>query len=420
MAHDPALDPALNLDLTLPENLKNPFPVYEWLREEDPVHWSERFQGWVVTRYEDVLYLYQNPIRFSADRFRKIDEQYASKRPDVIAVAKVLRDWAVFRDPPDHTRVRGLLNNTFTPRELERMRPIIKEIVGSLFDRVEARGQMDFIEDFAFPLPATVIAVMLGAPLDSVDDIKRWSDDLGAYLGGAQDEFDNFEKAKDGLFSLCDFFRELIAQHKRKPQDDLISLMLAAESDGAMFGEDEIVSNCVLLLFAGHETTTNLLGNGLFHLLKNPDQHRLLVERPELVASAVEEFLRFDGPVPATAKIATEETELRGQRIQVGEKVFPFNSAANRDRRRFDNPESLDITRKSNRHLSFGYGIHFCLGAPLARLEAQIAFSAMLQRFDDWTLLDQDPAWVPQIFLRGLKSLPISFRPTERAKAVGE
>ena len=409
----------LEIDITTPENIKNPFPLYQHLREHDPVHWSESLEGWVVTRYADVLHLYQNPLRFSADRFRKTAEQYRSRRPDVQAVAKVLRDWAVFRDPPDHTRLRGLLNNTFTPRELQRMRPRIQDIVTRLYDKVAARGGMDFIADFAFPLPATVIAVMLGAPADAVDDIKRWSDDLGAYLGGAQDSFDNFEKAKQGLFGLCDFFRRLIDEHRRRPQEDLISLMLAAESDGNMFGEEEIVSNCVLLLFAGHETTTNLLGNGLLHLLRHPAQHELLCQQPELVPSAVEEFLRFDGPVPATAKVATEETELHGKRLRVGDRVFPFNSAANHDPRQFERPEELDITRKSNRHLSFGYGIHFCLGAPLARMEAQIAFTDLLQRCDQLTLLDEHPPWLPQIFLRGLKSLPISFRARAQTRAAG-
>ena len=217
------------------------------------------------------------------------------------------------------------------------------------------------------------------------------------------------EQARDGTVKMADYFRTLVRNHKAGAEDDLVGLMLNAEIDGDRMTEDEIVSNCVLLLFAGHETTTNLLGNGLFHLLRNPAQHRLLAGDPGLVRGAVEEFLRYDASVPAVLKVASEEIEFHGCHIKQGDAVLAFLSSANRDPRRFENPEALDITRGDNRHLSFAFGIHFCLGAPLARMEANIAFATLFRRFEGLTLLNEDLTWLPQIFLRGLEGLPVGF-----------
>ncbi len=406
----------LEHDLKHPDNLQDPFPAYRWLRDNDPVHWAETLKGWVITRYEDVYNILQQPLRYSADRFRKLGEEYASKRPSVQDVARLMRDWFIFRDPPDHTRQRRLLHKSFTPRDLDRMRPRIQQVVNDLFDRVEERGEMDFIADFAFPLPASVIAIFLGCPVEDIDALKRWSDDIAAFVGGSQAEFDNIEAAKQGLTGMSDYFREIIAQRRGHPRDDLITLMLAAEDDGEVMTPDEVVANCILLVVAGHETTTNLLGTGLYHLLRNPGQFELLRNDPALVNSTVEELLRYDGPVPALVRIATEEEELHGQRLRPGQMLFPFLSSANRDERKFPRPDEMDITRHPNRHLAFGYGIHFCLGGPLARVESQIAFSTLLRRFEGIELVEERPRYLPQIFLRGLEQLPIAFRPVAEAR----
>ena len=406
----------LEHDLKHPDNLQDPFPVYRWLRDNDPVHWSESLRGWVVTRYDDALHVLQNPMRFSADRFRKLGEEFASKRASVQDVAAVMRDWFVLRDPPDHTRMRRVLHNAFTPHDLARMRPRIQQVVDGLYDRVEERGEMDFIGDFAFPLPATVIAMMLGCPTEDIEPLKTWSDQIATFIGGNQNELDNVEQAKQGLVSMCDYFRGVIARHKDDPDDGLIGLMLAAEQDGERITSEEIVANCVLLLTAGHETTTGLLGMGLYELLRHPDQLNRLRAEPELSDSAVEEFLRYDGPVPAVVKVATEETELGDRQIRPGEMVFPFLSSANRDERQFERPDTLDVARGPNRHIAFGYGIHFCLGGPLARVEAQIAFSTLLRRFEAIELVEERPRYMPQIFLRGLERLPIAFRPVAEAR----
>jgi hypothetical protein len=259
-------------DLKSLANVRDPFPLYAWLRDHDPVHWSESLNAWAVTRWADVIEIFDRPADFSSDRFRKIGARYASDRPAVRAVGEVLGDWLVFRDPPDHTRLRGLLQASFTPRELARSRERIRAVIDALLDRAAERGEMDFIRDFAFPLPASVMALLIGAPVEDIDQIKSWSNRLAAYLGGAVDERDNFAEARAGVSAMMDYFRSLLREREKAGREDLMTLMLRAEHAGARSSREEVVANCVLLLFAGHETTTNLLGNGLFHLLRHPEQ----------------------------------------------------------------------------------------------------------------------------------------------------
>jgi cytochrome P450 len=397
------------LDLKALPNVYDPFPVYQWLRDHDPVHWSSTLKGWVVTRFADVIEVFNQPVRFSSDRFRKIDERYASRRPAVQAVSAILAQWLVFRDPPDHDRLRALLQKAFTPRTLEQSRGQIRTTVDALLDAASGRGQMDFIRDVAFPLPATVIATLLGVPTGDIEPIKGWSDRLAAYLGGSVADQDNFTEASAGVSELVDYFRSLLRERERAGRDDLMTHMLRAELDGDRLTRDEVVANCVLLLFAGHETTTNLLGNGLFHLLRHPTQLELVRADPRRTPAAVEELLRYDGPVPATLKIATEDVEWHGRAIRRGDMVLPFIASANRDPRQFADPDVLDVERRPDRHVAFAWGLHFCLGAWLARLEAQITLDAVLARLPGLTLAEEAPRWKPMIFLRGLESLPVTW-----------
>ncbi len=399
----------IDLDFKSLPNVHDPYPLYRWLREHEPVHWSGSLNAWVVTRYADVLDIFEQPLKFSSDRFRKVDDKYASRRPAVLAVGEILADWLVFRDPPDHTRLRSLLQKSFTPTQLAKSRERIQATVDVLLNAVAARGEMDFIRDVAFPLPATVIAVLLGAPTADIERIKQWSDRLAAYLGGSVGGRDNFTEAREGVARLADYFRDLLRERQRRSDDDLMSLMLRAEDDGERLSHEEVVANCVLLLFAGHETTTNLLGNGLFHLLRNPDQADLLTRNPQLAEDAVEEFLRYDGPVPATIKIATEEVDWHGRTIRRGDMVLPFMSSANRDPKQFPEPDKLDVRRAPNRNVAFAYGIHFCLGAPLARLEGQVTFETLLRRLPGLALRSPQPRWKPMIFLRGLEALDLTW-----------
>lgn len=394
-------------DWKSPPDFGDPYPGYAWLRENDPVHWSETLRAWVITRYDDVLEVFDRPARFSSDRFRKVDARYASRREAVRAVAEVLGDWMVFRDPPDHTRLRALLQKSFTTRQLERTRPQMERIIAERLDEMEKRGECDFVRELAFPLPAGVIAVLLGVPASDIGQLGVWSDQMSAYIGGSIQPADNFEQTRVGLDEMCAYFRQLIAEKRRRPDDALISMMLAAEEGGDQLSEEEVVSNCVLLLFAGHETTTNLLANGLWLLLENPEQMRALRARPDLLGAAVEEFLRIEAPVPATNKVALEDFAWRGAEIRAGDKVLPFIAAANRDPAQFPDPDRLDVTRQPNRHLAFTYGIHFCLGAPLARLEAKVGFEALLARFPRIEHLDAAPSWKPLLFFRALERLRI-------------
>jgi cytochrome P450 len=397
-------------DLKSPDVARDPYSAFAWLRDHEPVHWSESLGAWVVTRYADALEIWNRPDLFSSDRFRKVRAEFTSQRPDVRAVAAVLSEWLVFRDPPDHTRLRALLQKTFTPRQLANSRPRIQAAIDALIDGALAKGgEYDFVAQFAFPLPALVIALLLGAPSEDIERIKEWSDQLAAYLGGSLDGQDNFTRARAGVEGLTDYFTRLLREKSRNPSDDLIGLMLRAEHDGHTLGSEEIVSNCVLLLFAGHETTTNLLANGLFHLLRDPAAGARLRAQPELTASAVEELLRYESPVPATVKVVTRDLEFRGAALRAGEMVLPFLSAANRDPRQFTDADRLDLARSPNRHLAFGWGIHFCLGAPLARLEASLAFRSLLERVPHLALADAQPRWRPWLFFRALEVLRVRW-----------
>ena len=398
-----------DLDLKSWRNVQDPFPVYARLRDHDPVHWSESLNAWAVTRYDDVVEIFNRPETFSSDRFRRIDERYASQRPAVRAVAEVLGHWLVFRDPPDHDRLRGLVQSSFTPKHLESSRERIQRTVDALLDGVVARGAMDFIRELAFPLPAIVIAGLMGAPEADIEPIKTWSDRLASYLGGAVDARDNFAEASAGVSALVDYFRALIRERERRPHDDLMSLMLRAEHEGDRLTRDEVVANCVLLLFAGHETTTNLLGNGLFHLLRHPAQAALLRADPSLLHHAVEELLRYDGPVPATVKVATDDVPWHDRTIRRGDMVVPFIASANRDPRQFLDPDTLDVRRQPERHVAFACGIHFCLGAWLARLEARVVLDTVFRRLPELALAPGEPRWKPMLFLRGLESLPLTW-----------
>ena len=393
----------------VPETHANPYPLYRQLREEDPVHWSPLLEGWILTRYDDVLGVLKHP-QFSADRRRARNrfvqaamEQQAQAGP--FAQAQTM----LSSDPPEHTRLRGLVSKAFTFKAVEALRPRIQQIVDDLLDRVQDTGRMDAIWDLGYPLPVIVIAEMLGVPPEQRDTFKRWSDDIVATLGGPLVAPEVQERGRKSVEEMGAYFTQVIAERRKAPKDDLLSRLIAAEERGEMLSEQEMLATCILLLAAGNETTTNLIGNGTLALLRNPDQLALLRNRPELVESAVEEFLRYDGPVQGTARVAMADVEIGGQTIKEGQLAFTMLAAADRDPAIFSRPEALDITRTDNRHMAFGYGIHFCLGAPLARAEAQIAFATLLRRLPELRLDVEEPEWGGTFILRGLKRLPVAF-----------
>jgi cytochrome P450 len=402
---------AIDYDPRLPEHLADPFPVFAELRERDPVHWNAVLGGWVLTRYADVKTVLHDR-RFSADRITPFRDHLAPDRREGVAeLLRMLGLWAVFNDPPEHTRRRALLNKAFTSRAVEALRPTIARIVDHLLDRIAGRGAVDLIADFAYPLPATVIAGMIGVPASDLEFFKEWSDDIAAFVGSALATPDKRARAQRGVLAMTEYFRRMVAEHRARPREDIMSGLIAAEEAGSVLSEDEIVASCVLLLFAGHETTTNLIGNGMLALLRHPAEQARLSADPALAAAAVEEMLRYDGPTQAMTRIAREAVELGGRRLREGDRVFALLNAANRDPTVFAAPDRFDLARGETRHLSFGWGGHFCLGAPLARLEGQIGVAGLVGRLGGLALAEAEPPWNDSFVLRGLRSLPVVFDP---------
>jgi cytochrome P450 len=405
----------LTYDPTDPDVRRNPFPLFRRLRKEDPAHWCQPLGGWVLTRYEDVRNATLDP-RFSSDRvrpfFRRLLPEERAKYPDL---ERYLSLWAVFFDPPGHTRLRNLMNPGFTPRAVGSLRAKIAAIVDDLIDRVVARaangrGAMDVVADFAYPIPASVVMVLLGVPRSELDAVKGWSDEMALFIGSSRLSPDKYRRAQAGMREMAEYFKSLIAARRAEPEDDLISAMLRPEADGDVLSDDELVAACSLLLFAGHETTSNLIGNGLWALLHHPAEMERLLAAPDLIAPAVEEMLRWDGPSHAFVRVMAEDAELAGKTLRKGDRVFAMMNAANRDPAVFDDPDRFDVARAPNKHLTFAAGIHFCLGAPLARLEGQIAVARLLQRLTDLRLETDALEWLDSMILRGVKSLPVSFR----------
>jgi len=359
---------------------------------------------WVLTRYDDVVAALRDPRLAKEAIAAFVAARFGAPVP-------IMGLSMLDRDPPDHTRLRSLVSKAFTPRVVEGLRPRIQQIVDGLLRRALEKGSMDLIEEFAYPIPVNVICEMLGVPVEDHERFKGWSLDIARGLDSILLPRDS-EVPKRSVASrtaLAEYFRELIAKRRASPRSDLLSALIAAEEAGDKLSENELLATCILLLIAGHETTVNLIGNGTLALLRHPDQLRRLRENPALIGTAVEELLRFDGPVQRTARIPSEDVVIDGHTIAKGEMVMPFIGAADRDPAQFPDPDRLDIGRTDNRHIAFGWGIHFCLGAPLARVEGQLAINTLVQRLPSLALATDAPEFRESLTLRGLKSLPVTF-----------
>jgi cytochrome P450 len=404
----------LNLDFANPAINADPFPMFSRLREEDPVHWSPEMKAWVVTRYNVVRQFAVAITELSAYRLAPF---FAAVPTDSLGsyanLMTYLGNWMVFQDPPDHTRLRRLFTKAFTSRSVKALEPNIEQIVGLLLDEMDEKsrltGTVDWIADFAYPLPATVMMDLLGVPRDDLMRVKEWSDDIALFIGTARATADKYQRAEAGARAMAEYFRGILAQRAADPQDDIISQLVSERNE--RLTDDEIIATCILLLFAGHETTTNLIGNGLYYTMKFPDQWARLREDPALVDPAIEEWLRYDGPSGALARVITADIEFGGKQLMAGQRLFAFVNAANRDPRQFTNADRFDIGRTPNTHLTFGHGIQFCLGASLARLEGQIALRALIERFPNISLATDDaPLWRDSVILRGMESLSLRLR----------
>jgi pimeloyl-[acyl-carrier protein] synthase len=389
----------------------DPYPTYHRLRDDDPVHWSETVGAWLLTRYDDVSTTLRDPHHFSSrGRFSAVLEGLtADERAAVGPLEDHFTVGLLGSDPPDHTRLRGLVNRAFTPRVVEGLRPRVQHIVDDLLDAAGPRGEVDLVRDVAYPLPATVIAELLGAPPEAQDDFKEWSDGILAFQGTGRATPELLARSQRDLLAMRAFLTKLLAERRKNPREDLLSRLVAAETDDQKLSEAELLTTCVTLLTAGHETTTNLLANGLLTLLRHPDQCQRLRDEPDLMPLAVEEMLRFESPLQRNPRRVAADIELRGKPLRQGEFVFQVLGAANRDPEQFTDPDRFDITRQPNRHLAFGYGIHFCLGAPLARLEASIAIGTLLRRFPDLRLRGDAVSWERHGLLRALSALPVTL-----------
>jgi cytochrome P450 len=393
-----------------PDVIADPFPILRRLQAEEPVHWSPVLRSWVFTRYADVK-ASLNDHRLSADRITPFLQH--ERRDGMAALQELTRAvglWALFTDPPKHTRLRGLMTKVVTPRSIERLRPRIQEIVDGLLDRVCGDGRVDLIRDVANPLPVAVIGDLIGVPREDGPRLKAWSDDLAAFIGSAVASPDKYARAGQSVQQMNEYFGRLLSLRRTEPRDDIVSGLLAANEADEKLTDDEVVATCVLLLFAGHETTTNLIGNAVIALLRNRDQCEAWRKDPSLTSSAVEELIRYDGPGQGLVRVATAGFEVNGRTIERGSRVFLMINAANRDPREFTEPDRLRLARRDNHHITFGYGVHFCLGAPLARLEAQLALPTVLRRLQDLEFVTDRLEWTDSLIFRGVKSLPLSFR----------
>ena len=391
-----------------PSVLADPFPLYTRMRDEEPAHWSPRLKAWVLTRYEDVKRVCLDTGTMSSDRLRPFFATLPSAEAAKVAeLARYLTLWMVFRDPPEHTRLRRLAAKVFNVRSISALRPNIERLTQWLLDSVSDRKEFDFIGDFAMPLPALVIIDMLGAPREELGRLKRLSDEMALFIGSARDAADKYERAGAATREMADIFRELITARRAAPQRDLLSELVALDDGGDRLCDDELVAMCILLLFAGHETTTHHLANGLRALLRFPGELEKLRANPSLGPAAVEELLRYDGPIGAQVRIVQQPQTFHGQPFRTGDRVFLMMNAANRDPRAYDQPDRVDLARNGVPHLTFGFGAHICLGFPLARLEGQVALPAVLARWRRLELASESIEWMDSMVLRGMTAMPL-------------
>jgi pimeloyl-[acyl-carrier protein] synthase len=401
-------DPSLSLyRLMDPTVLADPYPLYKRLREVDPVHWDPFLHAWVVTGYQDCITVLH---KMSANRTPTPEQIKAMGIESLAPIARVMTKQMLFMDAPSHTRLRKLCSVAFTSHRIERMRVHIEEIADKLIAKALPSGRIDLIADFAAPLPAIVTAEMLGVPTADHEQLKAWSADFAEMLGNFQHNPDRAARVLQSVEEMTAYFQAAIRAPEKLPPEGLIYSLLTAEVDGARLTEEEVIANTIVTMVGGQETTTNLIGNGMLTLLRNPAQLTQLRDDPSIIESAVEELLRYESPSQHTARIAPEDCELGGKRIRKRDAVMAVMAAGNRDPARFTDPDKLDLLRQDNRHLAFGWAAHFCFGAPLARMEAQIAFKALLRRLDDIALPPQTLAWRDNLGLRGLKALNVSFR----------
>ena len=402
---------AIDYDMFTPEVTADPYTYYGRLREEDPVHWNEKYELWVITRHEDVVWLTRHHELFSSSWYKNDPRPpYPEIHESDLGLYDSVRKWQAAQfvqyDRPRHLEMRKVVQGYFSPKSMEEWRPWVKSVVKDLLDEAEEKGHMDVMRDFASPLPFLVIAQMMGVPRQDLPYIRQLTEKL-LYIG--RGEPDRMRPFTEGMKGMMEYISSLVDERKVNPGDDIISVLASGEK-GGIFTRHELLVNTSFLLLAGHETTMNLLCNGTLAFMRNPEQWDLLQQDPSgKTARATEECLRYDASVKSVQRIASEDVERRGKVLRKGDRIRWFISSANRDPRKFEEPDKFDISRWPNHHVAFGTGIHHCLGASLVRVEGQEAFKALVERFPSLRLETEELEYQPSITFRSLKSLPVTW-----------
>jgi cytochrome P450 len=405
---------ALTDDLLGAEITRDPYPHVARLREESPVHYSEAHRAWLLTRYDDNVAAFNDPA-VSSDRVRPLlAKMPPERRAKVGPVFEMIADWMVVNDPPVHTRLRRLATVAFHPKKFVAMEGRIRELVDLYIDDYVASGKEDLIANFAFPLPATIICELIGAPVEDADKVKRWSEELAlvAFGTGGEARDDRHLRATRGLEEMLAYFGELLEQRRAHPGgDDMLSALLKGDETGETLTDEEMKGMCALMIFAGHETTMNTIATTVYQLLRHPDQLALLRADTKMAGKAVEEGLRTEGAIKVLQRWVKQDVEYRGQRIEAGSRLFLVIGSANRDPEKFTDPDRFDITRQPNPHVAFGKGVHTCIGAMLARIELRVAVARLFERLPNLRLADEafTPAWNPSVASRSMTELPLRY-----------
>ena len=401
------------MNLFTPAMRRDPYPFYAWLREEQPIYFDAEHGFWLVSRYTDVS-AGLHDLRLKSDRGDSLEKLKEPGDEDITMVFDALADMILYADPPKHTRLRGLMQKAFTPKSLQAMNLIVQQTADELLDAALAKarttGQFELMSDFAIKLPMFVISEMLGVKREDRDNFQPWTEEFNKFKGKVNTTAAENDHSVRSLKAMFAYFRERIDDLRARPTQGLLSDLVQAEMQGDRLSEAELMASCVMLLSAGFETTSNLIGNGVWALLQNPAQQQQLRENPDLMPSAVEELVRYDSSVQFTGRMAGQDIEWHGQHLHEGDFVMLLTGSANRDASQFAQPDQLDLGRKENKHIGFGYGIHFCIGAPLARIEGRIAFAALLRRLPELRLAcDMDVLeWRDNFSVRGLTALPLA------------
>ena len=398
----------MNYDPSDPNILANPYPYFSSLREEDPIHWNAKLKSWIITRYDDVRSILSSD-NITVDRLNTFYSKLPSDEAKLLEeIVKYLNLWAAFRNPPDHTRIRKIMMVAFTRKSITEMQPKINAITDATLSKLKNINEIDLVNNYASPIPALTIMHLLGVPIDMLGEFKSWSDDMSKFIGGARNDKHKYEKASRGCRKMVSFFREIIKERRKNPSEGFLMDLINASVENDKFSDDELIATCMLILFAGHETTTNLISNGILTLIRNPLELKKLLKNPNLIDPTIEEIMRFDGPTNSLVRNVERDHKLHDKELKKGDRVFAMVSSANRDENIFSEPDIFKIDRSPNRHLTFGYGPHLCIGAALAREEGRIAISNFFQHYPKTKLrADNSYQWIDAMVPRGLKTLDV-------------